>query len=148
MGQAASAGISDGDVHVIRFAIGTLPPSLNQLERMHWAVKKRLRTRFAKEILYELWDDGPYPEPSVPGKLCMSTTIYWKTRRLDEDNAMGSLKIIIDAMRDIGLIYRDSPKWLKIEKPIQMIDRVNPRVEIELEELQSSKKGEKKSATR
>ena len=48
---------------------------------------------------------------------------------------MGSLKILIDAMRDIGLIYRDSPKWLKVDKPIQKLDHKNPRVEIAIEEL-------------
>jgi Holliday junction resolvase RusA-like endonuclease len=67
--------------------------------------------------------------------MVLSTTIYWKTRSLDEDNAMGSLKIMIDAMRDIGLIYRDSPKWLEVKKPVQMIDHEDPRVEIQLEEI-------------
>ena len=120
---------------MIRFTICTLPPSLNQLERMHWAVKKKIRARLADEICLE---SGCLPEPGskpIPRKFRLATTIYWKTRRLDEDNAMGSLKILIDAMRDVGLIYRDSPKWLKVDKPIQKLDHKNPRVEITIEEL-------------
>ena len=126
---------------MIRLTIHTLPPSVNQLERMHWAVKKRLRMHYAKEIRYALYSQN-YQLSSAfrighlpPRKIRLSVDIYWRTRRLDEDNAMGSLKIIIDAMRDIGLIYRDSPKWLTVEKPIQGIDRKYPRVEIQLEEL-------------
>ncbi|MCJ7828405.1 MAG: hypothetical protein MUP81_01530 [Dehalococcoidia bacterium] len=96
-------------------------------------MKKKLRNQFVKEILCA-WYEAESPV-RMAAKMRLSTTIYWKTRRLDEDNAMGSLKIIIDAMRDVGLIYRDSPKWLEVNKPIQMIDRKDPRVEIELEEL-------------
>lgn len=131
---------------MICLTIYTLPPSLNQLERMHWAKKGRLRALFARELFYA--DPRPKkiiyrgahlrgmpPEMYRPRKLRLSTTIYWKTRRLDEDNAMGSLKIIIDAMRDVGLIFRDSPKWLRVEKPVQKLDHDHPRVEIEVEEL-------------
>lgn len=118
-----------------RLVIYSIPPSLNQLERMHWAVKRRLRRRFANEI-YHAWYENGTPILAKPCKQILGTTIYWKTRRLDEDNAVGSLKIIIDAMRDIKMIYRDSPKWLTVNKPIQRLDHINPRVEIELEETQ------------
>jgi Holliday junction resolvase RusA-like endonuclease len=117
---------------MISLTIRTLPPSPNQ--RMYWAVKKKLRETFAKEIYYAWYESGS-PAWDGPRKMILTTTIYWKTRRLDEDNAMGSLKIMIDAMRDIGLIYRDSPKWLEVKKPVQMIDHEDPRVVIQLEEM-------------
>jgi hypothetical protein len=132
--ETTSAGTSDGDVYMISLTIRTLPPSPNQ--RMHWAAKKKLRETFAKEIYCGCFEELESPLWGCPRKMILSTRIYWKTRRLDEDNAFGSLKILIDAMRDIGLIYRDSPKWLEVKKPIQMIDRENPRVEIELEETE------------
>ena len=119
---------------MINLTIQTLPPSLNRLERMHWAVKKKLRKTFAQELHHAWWESGD-PVKDGPRKMRLTTTIYWKTRRLDEDNAMGSLKIIIDAMRDVGLVYRDSPKWLEVKKPIQKLDHKSPRVEIEIEEL-------------
>lgn len=118
---------------MIKLTIPVVLPSLNKLERMHWAVKKKLRKRFADEVHAAWWESGD-PVKVGPQKLRLSTTIYWKSRRLDEDNAMGSLKILIDAMRDVGLIYRDSPKWLEVVKPIQRLDHDNPRVEIRLEE--------------
>jgi hypothetical protein len=33
---------------------------------------------------------------------------------IDRDNLYGSCKPLIDAMRDVGLIRNDSPKWLDL----------------------------------
>jgi len=66
-------------------------------------------------------------------KQAISIIVYQPFRRFDEDNLVGATKLLVDALRETGFIYRDSPKWLKREVR-QEIDRKNPRVEITVEE--------------
>lgn len=112
-----------------------LPPSTNQLERMHWAVKKKLREKFTWELLSVLsetpWE--PVPKDEIP-KMKAAIIVYRGKgmKMLDEDNLAGGMKPLIDAIRDVGLIRNDSPKWFKLDSPRQERDRENSRVEIEL----------------
>lgn len=124
----------------------TTPPTTNELERMHWAVKKRLRTSLGLELRIAQLQWSPATsaeimEPTAPG--CPPTkrrrvrfTVYWRTRRVDPDNLAGGLKPVLDAMRDVGLIKNDSPRWLDMPAPQQYLARkTEPRIEITIEEV-------------
>ena len=68
-------------------------------------------------------------EVGVPKKVKI---ISYRKRKCDKDNFEGGLKLLIDALKYIGLIFDDSPKWLKLEAQ-QQIDRNFPRTEIFIE---------------
>ena len=107
-------------------------PSLNETMRMHY----RKRMRLKKDMKWALMCAYGTPLPDGKRKrIChLVITVYQKTRRFDEDNLHGACKPVIDCLKEMGFIYRDSPKWLDLDIR-QAIDHKNPRVEIELEEL-------------
>ncbi len=120
------------------------PWSMNKLERLggrnhqaRWKAKKRLRARLATEIMASI---GVSMFPVAEEKMRLKVHVYHKTRRLDPDNVVGGLKVTIDAMRDVGLIWRDSPKWLVIDEPKQDIDHDNPRTVLEVERFKTTRR--------
>lgn len=118
------------------------PLSTNQLERLHWAVKRKMRSRLAWEIRFALLDAGydvprEIPPPKPQPKMSVKIRAYRK-RRLDPDNAFGGVKVIIDAMRDVGLLHNDSPRWIALDVE-QFVDAQNIRTEIDLEPIREQK---------
>jgi hypothetical protein len=96
-----------------------------------WA-KKRSRIQLAWAFKAALMEIG-WIKPRH-GFSCRATITSFRGRFLDTDNLAGGCKILIDAMCDVGLIFRDSPKWWKPEFK-QNLDRMNPRTEIEIERI-------------
>jgi len=115
----------------VAFTIPGPLPSLNKLMRMHWAKRRRLKVDYKRE----LWMQGGIHDifNVLKRKQAISIIVYQPFRRFDEDNLVGATKPLVDALRETGFIYRDSPRWLK-RKVRQEIDRKNPRVEITVEE--------------
>jgi Holliday junction resolvase RusA-like endonuclease len=120
----------------VRLTLQSIPTSTNQLERMHWAVKKRLRSQLQWELTAALADVGRKLPPLLYGKAAPKrrvTITAYRPRRLDQDNATGGCKVLLDAMRDIGLIRNDSPKWLELVVN-QAIEKRDCRTEILIED--------------
>lgn len=118
--------------HSIR--IEAVPPSANKYQRMHWAVKKKLRTRFHAELFVASLESGKFGYPHA--KMRVQINVHSKgatARRLDPDNLWGGCKPLIDAMRDVGLIRNDSPKWLDLG--VSEIRTDGPFTEILFEEF-------------
>jgi hypothetical protein len=114
-----------------------VPISTNQLERLHWAAKKKMRSQLAWKIRFALLALG-YAVPREPSEVEPSKVLVkirsYRQRRLDPDNVYGGIKIILDAMRDVGLLHNDSPKWIALEVE-QFIDGKNLRTEIDFEPI-------------
>ncbi|MBE3130607.1 MAG: hypothetical protein IMZ54_07805 [Acidobacteria bacterium] len=121
----------------MKIVLKSLPPSTNQLERMHWAVKRQLRQGLQWELTAGLADTGMKLPPLLYGKTApkrrVTITIY-RPRRFDPDNATGGCKVLLDAMRDIGLLRNDSPKWMELVVN-QKIEKCDCRTEIEIEDI-------------
>jgi len=121
----------------MKLIISSLPPSTNILERMHWAVKKRLRNALRWELTAAIADIGRYLPPIEyalkPPKRRVTITTY-RPRRFDPDNAVGGCKVLLDAMRDIGLLRNDSPKWLELVV-YQVIEKCDCHTEILVEDI-------------
>jgi hypothetical protein len=119
----------------MRLTILTDLPSANEIIRMHWAERKRLRLRLAKEIWGRYLLDGYHgdieKDRGKKVKKSVTITLYRKGRRFDKDNAYGAVKILIDALRDVGFVYNDSEKWLDLGV-CQELDHEHPRTEIEI----------------
>ena len=119
----------------MKLMLKSIPPSANQIMRWHWAQRKRLRSQLQWELTAALADLGMKLPPLLYGKTApkrrVTITVY-RPRRLDPDNA--GPKILLDAMRDIGLIRNDSPKWLELVVE-QKIEKCECRTEIYIEDL-------------
>src|SRR5690606_14960932 len=109
------------------------PPSLNQMNRMHWAERKRHQDLWAEEIAYAALEAGRPRFRRAEVRL----RLYYRTnRRRDADNAIGGpAKLILDGLRDAGVIPDDDTNTIRLLEPVIGVDKENPRVEIELREL-------------
>jgi Holliday junction resolvase RusA-like endonuclease len=121
----------------LTFTVPGVFPSLNVLLKWHWGKRAKHRSEIDKAIKYgaEWTLTRELTEKRV---MSVDIVIYQPFRRLDEDNAHGSMKPVVDALRSLGLIYRDSPKWLR-KTITQKIDRANPRVEITIQQVKEGK---------
>jgi hypothetical protein len=93
------------------------------------------------------------PPAEPPERVRIRATLFVKQLR-DEDNADASRKWVLDALRqkqgsrtwrqglyeDRGYFVDDDPAHCSVEKVVQEIDRVRPRLEIEIEELTPNQK--------
>jgi len=95
-----------------------------------------LRQSLAKEIGCAYLEQeirlGLYPET----KRSVTVKLYRKGRRFDKDNAYGAAKILLDSLRDLGLIYNDSERWLDLSV-CQELDHKNPRTVIEIKDFKA-----------
>jgi hypothetical protein len=123
----------------IHLVVPSITPSTNQLMRMHWAVKRRLRQSLQWELVTALAQTGEPLPPAESGKTAPKRMVKITTyhpRRFDPDNASGGCKVLLDAMRDVGLLRNDSPKWLELIV-VQKIAKLDDcRTEIEIEDME------------
>jgi len=130
--------------HSIR--IEAVPPSANKLKKMHFGETRKRRKAFFLKLLLGLADIGITPPFAAP-KMRVQINVYSKgarARRLDTDNLWGGCKTMIDAMRDVGLIRNDSPKWLDLSVCEHRED--GPFTVIEFESsIEPAKRAEKKN---
>lgn len=112
----------------MKFIILEPIPSGNVILRSHWATRRRLLTRYEKEILAILI----LPLLEFPkNKMSVRITSY-RARLLDKDNLYFGAKVLVDALCRMRLIRDDSPRWLELEVE-QEVDRKNQRTEISIE---------------
>ena len=122
----------------MKLTLQSIPPSMNMLMRMHWAQRKRLRNQLQWELTAALADLGRKLPPLLYGKTAPKrrvTITAYRPRRLDPDNSYGGCKVLLDSMRDIGLIRNDSPKWLELVVN-QHIEKCDCRTEIEIKNIE------------
>ena len=118
----------------MKVTIHTEVPSNNKLLRMHWAERRRLKAVFITEIWANLVGGVDFPIKREQIKKKLIVTLYRRGRRYDKANAYGGAdKMIVDPLRDLGLIWNDSKPWLDLDVR-QELDHENPRTEIEIEE--------------
>ena len=116
-----------------KFAIKTLTPSLNKLLNMHFRERMRLKERLAWEVYAELNNVNPDYEVCITPQKLYLIIISHRKSFLDKDNFIGGLKVLIDVIKDLRLIYDDSPEFLTL-RGMQMIEkkRKNQRTEISI----------------
>lgn len=114
----------------------TLPlphKALSPNGRSHWAAKakqaKNARSS-AKLTTLSLFRGGVFAQ-SDDVKHHITATFYFRDRRSfsDDDNLIGSLKAYRDGIADALNVDDKSMTWSSVK---QMIDKANPRVEIEI----------------
>jgi len=66
---------------------------------------------------------------TIPGERRRVEFHSYRPRKIDDDNLVSGAKYMRDTLEDMGLIWRDSPKFLEASYH-QYTDRKNPRTEI------------------
>lgn len=84
--------------------------SLNVYKRMHYQAQRRLRDRYTTLLRAHTTS----ATRCRPHHFRNVTICRHGARLLDVDNLVGGCKPLIDALRRSGLIWDDSPKYLKV----------------------------------
>lgn len=97
--------------------IPDIPTSLNKLLRMHWAARRRIQNRFNLAVMVGT-RGVPYDFQGLtsPRKVSLKITFHvaGRGRLPDPDNL---IKLLFDSLKNNGVIYDDSDKWLNWGKP-------------------------------
>ena len=100
-----------------------LPPGINTLLRMHWAVRKKKQKEFQAHVVEHCswYSNFEYTEPV--------RIIYTRKsiRTMDWDNAAGSFKLLGDIIVDHGILPDDNPSIIQEFLPRQ--EKVKKRIE-------------------
>jgi Holliday junction resolvase RusA-like endonuclease len=118
----------------MKLTIPRIPVSLNKLLRMHWTTKRRDRDAWKEEIQVAM----PYQYPPArKGERLRLAICQYRSRMLDRDNLYGSVKNIVDALCDMGLIFNDDDKHLDLHVSQVKAKRREQKTEITVAEYPS-----------
>lgn len=98
----------------MRFVLPFATPSLNELQRWHWAKRAKFRDQCALHLRVQR-RNSMLPLPVEPSGVMHVEVIRYSAGRLDFDNLAGGAKPLIDALVRERIITDDSPRWLKSE---------------------------------
>jgi hypothetical protein len=107
----------------VKLVIKRIPASPNDRERLHWTERRKANRKWRADIMAALGRD----------QFCRVRIALHRRRLLDDDNAVGSLKPVIDGLRDSGLIYDDSKRWILLST--EQVKDSEDFTEIEIEEV-------------
>lgn len=90
----------------VHLTIPDVPVSNNVLLRMHWAKRARYNDSWAWQVRKAMGYPCIFEAPPVKASVYIT---QHRQRLLDTDNLYGSVKPLVDALREWQLIYDDSP---------------------------------------
>jgi crossover junction endodeoxyribonuclease RusA len=124
----------EGDKEVIKLIIPGIPPTLNELKRLHHQVWAREKKRWGEIVYWEVMKQRI--RPSQPfSKAVVTLNYYFKSkRRTDPDNNTG--KFLLDGLVESGILVDDSFDHIELNIRKGGVDKHNPRVEIMIERLE------------
>jgi hypothetical protein len=110
---------------------GEQPMSWNKMYAgLHWSSRHEEADRVHLAVRISLDPDWPMFEQPV----AITIRAYFKNKRVQLDASNVPAKLYEDGL--IGwLIKDDSPKYVRSMTTVSLLDRNNPRVEIEIEEV-------------
>ena len=130
--------IEDLKTHAWRIRIDVATPSLNEIHRMHWAERSRLKASFGWMLASALNKLPKIPNATGPRHLVIER--HGK-RALDLDNLAGGAKGLIDCIKEFRLILDDAPRVCTLEFR-QVVSRKDaPHTVIYLEERGRARDG-------
>lgn len=87
---------------------------------MHWAKRRRYNKSWLSRV--RLFARKP-PATWDRKRRVVVAIVLFCTRRYDRDNAYGSVKPILDALRHLGWIENDSERWIDLDVSSQLVGR-------------------------
>lgn len=91
---------------MIRYEFDPLPPTPNQMLRMHWGKRGKAKSDLMWQIRAQEIKEAPEP--------CEIHALWTVYRKMDADNAIGRLKLVIDALKEMGVLKDDSLRYVKL----------------------------------
>ena len=117
----------------MRIIIPGIPPSLNEWSRMHWAKAARLKKQWEHDVYYCAYS----VRPKTPIKFAkVKITYFFKTNRHRDIVDNYSPKFLMDGIVKAGVLVDDRTEYVGIPELVPDFDKDNPRVEIEIEEVE------------
>jgi len=93
---------------VFEIDVPEVVPSLNILLRRHWMQRRKIAKRWEWIML------ASRPNPYVAPSIARVTITRFSRGTLDVDNLYGAAKLVVDALKVVGLIVGDEPKVLEL----------------------------------
>ena len=115
---------------MIDLAIPEATPTLNALTRAHWTKYRQVRQHWSMLVMVAKSQAKAFTRATEPVDV---TVIRYGKQPLDTDNLFGGCKVLIDALKDHGLITDDNPKSLTLHVS-QKIDRY-PRTQVSIRSI-------------
>ncbi len=104
-------------------------PSLNKLLRTHWALRRQKKQQWGLVIKNKTKEIKNHQFNRL------EITSH-RTRMLDYDNLVGGCKeIIVDNIKNLGLIIDDDPKSVLVSYTQKKCDKKNQHTEIKLKNI-------------
>lgn len=117
--------------------IDRVPLPLNRLLRAHWTARRRERQAWYLALFAAV---GRAPRGRPRRRARVRVTVR-RRRRQDPDNAAGSVKPLLDALKNLGWIVDDSPRWIELVVTEETCRRgERPATELVLEELHGDRR--------
>lgn len=126
---------------MIEFTLNAPTPSLNQTLKMHPQVKRRHRANWAWEIAGSVLGS----RPREPWQRARVTIWRHSVGTLDEDNAIGGAKGLLDVLKPmhptrnpcgLGIIADDSPAHLElVVHQVKETERTGHKTVVRVEEI-------------
>jgi Holliday junction resolvase RusA-like endonuclease len=116
---------------VIILTIPKASPSLNTINGQHWNHYRQQKRAWLDLIWVAKLDAGIYGMPMF--ERAKVSIERFGTRSLDVDNLTGGCKMLIDSLRQLGLIVDDSPAHIALTVT-QRISKT-PRTVIHVEQI-------------
>ena len=97
-----------------KITIPVIAPSVNETIKLHWGARDRLKKLFIAHIEGAIHDmDMKINKLKRPKK--RKVMIYsFRKKIMDRDNIWASHKQMIDALKELGLIWDDSEKYIDL----------------------------------
>jgi len=108
-------------------------PGYNQLNGKCWAGRYRIKKSEMEKVMWCAKAAGVWP---VTDRVRITIRCYEQNGRRDADNVIsGANKIVLDALQKLRIIQGDGQKHVEPGYSTVTVDRKNPRVEVEIEEV-------------
>jgi Holliday junction resolvase RusA-like endonuclease len=114
---------------VITLVLEEATPSLNTVNKMHWARRHRLRGQWQWLVKAAVLNDRIQVKVIPAARI---TVERYSPRKLDHDNLVGGCKQLIDSLVREGFLVDDSPAHLTANY-VQHVDKT-PRTIVHIEE--------------
>ncbi len=117
---------------MIKIVIGDIPPSLNQLNTMHWAERRRIKEQFAHDVYYSAYNK----RPSKPFKKARVRITYYFNNKHRHDADNYNPKMLLDPLVKVGILIDDNYDVIGQPDIVMGYDKYSRRVEIEIWEVE------------
>jgi len=122
--------------HKMRFTIPGRLPGLNEIgnaNRTHWAVGAKQKKDAQEIVCAAILAAKLRPVTDYPVTLLI--VWYERDRRRDKDNVQSAVKVILDALVEMGIIKGDAWKYVGDIHHVVTVSKENPRIEVEILEV-------------